>query len=187
LKIGISLLSQLVEETLDNLGLTTTGRSNKHGWCADLNESLHNKLCGNGISSGDGVIGDSLRGVNAALNGVVTKFVPVLKLGVLDVYIVVKNCSFGGEFDSFPSFSPEFIEVNARFVSLHNFESSTHAPDHSKHEEEFESFDFLLSKHNLKEFADVSDLRDNDIRNNVLEVFSHLLVGLVKIFVEQSL
>jgi hypothetical protein len=187
LRVSITLLSQLVKETLNNLSLTTSSRSYKHRRDVNLEELLHEVLRGNGISSGDGVVGDRLGGIDGGFNRVVSKLVPVFHLGVLDIYIVVENCSLGGELDDLPGFSPELVEGDSRLVSFHDFKSSSHAPDHGENEDVFESFNFLLGEHNFEELADSVDLRDNDIGDNVLEELTHLLVGLIKVLIEQSL
>ena len=187
LGVGISLFSELVKETLNNLGLTTSSRTDKHGWDTDLDELSHNVLRSNSIGCGDGVVSDSLGGINRRLNGVISELVPVFHLGVLVVKVVVENCSLRREFDGLPGVSPEFIEVNSRLVTFHNFEASSHAPNHAENENVFESLDFLLSKHNFEEFTDAVNLSNNNTRYNVFELFTHLLVGFIKIFVEKAL
>jgi hypothetical protein len=184
LRVSISLLSQLVKETLDNLGLTTSSSSYKHRRDVDLKEFLHEVLTSNGISSRHGVVGDRLGGINRSFDGVVSEFVPVFHLGFFNVYEVIENCSLGGEFDDLPGLSPELIESDSGLVSFLDLKTSSHAPNHGENEDVLESLDFLLGEHDLKEFADSIDLRDNDIGDNVLEEFTHLLVSLIKVLIE---
>lgn len=60
LAVVLASSGQLIKETLDNLGLTATGITNKHGGDTDCDELLHNVLRGNCVIGRHRVAGNSL-------------------------------------------------------------------------------------------------------------------------------
>jgi hypothetical protein len=102
--------SELVEETIDNLSLTTSSISYKHRCDSNGDKVLHYVLRSNGISSRNSVVGDGSASIDTVLNDVSAEVVPVNELGVLSIYVVIEDCSLGREFDSLELLTPELIE-----------------------------------------------------------------------------
>jgi hypothetical protein len=184
--VVLSSSGELIQKTVNNLGLTTSGVTHKHGRDSNSYEILHDVLRSDGVTGRNGVIGDGSAGVDAVFDGITAEVVPVNEFGVIDIDIVIEDCSLGGELDSLELLTPEFIESQSALVSFLDFKASSHAPDSSEHENEFESL-YFVEKQTLEELADAGDLRDELDGHNSLESFTHVLVALVNIVIEESL
>lgn len=164
--------TELVEETLDDLGLTETGEANKH-WCVvDLNELPHDVLSGNRVGSGHCVALDTLGSIDRSNNLTSRHLVPVLKLGVLDIDIVVEDGTFAWELDdlSFLTLPPVGEQSSVVFSVLFS-EASTDAPNASEDEDPFNALDIVVVQDVLNELADGNDHGNLHLWDDVLECF----------------
>ena len=80
LEIVISLGRQLVQQTLDDLGLTTTRLSDQKRRMSDGDKLLHDVLCGNSVDCWNCETRDWLRGIYQFRYVCCCQLVPLLKL-----------------------------------------------------------------------------------------------------------
>jgi hypothetical protein len=180
----ISLFNEIVKETLNDLSFTATGHTYKHRWDSNLKEFLHDVLRGNSIRSRNGIVGNGHSSVDTVFNIITSKLVPIIEFWVLHIDVVIENGLGGRELNNLEVFSPEFIELETRFVTFNDFKSSSHAPDDAENEDEFETLDIVLLENDLKKLADVHNLGNEYLRHNVFEVSCAVFISLRYIHVE---
>lgn len=78
LEVLITVGNELVEETLGDLGLTATGTSDEKRRVTNLDELLHEVLRGDGVNSGDSVVGDTLGSVDDGVHVLGVELGPLL-------------------------------------------------------------------------------------------------------------
>ena len=187
LLVLISSCAKLVEETLNDLGLTTTSLSNKERRVANLNEVLHDLLGGDSVDGGHGEAGNRLSGVDhiGAVCG--NEFVPLFEFGVLEVDVVIEDSLCGGESGSLKLLLPPGREFLTVLTAVLKIEASTEAPDTAEDKHEGESLDSGVLEDRLKEFTEGSDHADFDLRNQVLEGSLDVFEGLFNVLIEVAL
>jgi len=116
--VVFSSSSQFVKETVNDLSFTTSSVSDKHRSNSNSEEVLHNILGSDSITSRNGVVGNSFTSIDTVLNRFVSEVVPVNELGVLSIYVVIEDCSLGGEFDSLELLTPELIEGKSALITF---------------------------------------------------------------------
>ena len=169
LDVVLCLGHKLVEKTLNDLSLSTSGKTDQNWAVVCLDEVSHQIRGRNSIDSRDCVGGNSFGGVNGADDIIGSHLVPVVKLGVLGIDEVVKDRAFALELDDLPFIFPPVGELLLVVLSFLPGVTSTNAPNACKDEDVLKALDLLMVEDVLEELAHAHDHRNLDLRDDMLE------------------